>query len=612
MLKLSGDENNTVQCTDCMIFRRHIDRGRPVYCMLAISQLSRGYRMLRDFFQISELLFLWVFLTVSNSSASEQCNCYYNDSAFNFLLHYGKQYHLFDIFFTNQSYNSSKSQENLSLIADRYLIRDYSQSRYWYAANATILEEFQNLNITYIGDNHNVNFTTYQNRLRYGLNRNDRFYWIGVNGDPWSARITSQSSSDQYFVYFVGYGTDLHEDDQYSCNFTVSSRLSLMSEKEGFSLTSSRVQIMEKGKSFNAFWNSNIIRCPLPSPVLQELIENGTKLDKHCSGLQQGSCNEQEYLSLHFSRVTPDHKILLKDITIPRLPFLDRRSFKYTIHTFIEIVDDSMVIEWLIYYILQGVEHFYFYYNHKDFSSPYSIPETSLIKPFLDANIITLIYFPFTSPTNVHWNKVQHGAFNIHLNLFGKPFNEWTGYLDVDEFLLPAPIFRNAAMKESNEPHFSIPVLIESLTPKGSEAGIIMHSLDMDCEEGSTNYYQGGNNPHTYSRSRFRPAVTTHCFRTGAVIELVSKMFVRNSKTLIIDSPHQLYNEVDVIHGGRKYGEFRHFCKFRYTAGRVAGKKFKWNQIGHDQSLRDYTLKLLELYLGVIPDKPDMNGNDFN
>ena len=95
-------------------------------------------------------------------------------------------------------------------------------------------------------------------------------------------------------------------------------------------------------------------------------------------------------------------------------------------------VNDPLLIEWLVYYLLAGVEHFYLFDNTnsntnsntraKQRHGPTHDP-LRLLRPFLDAELVTLISLPYTAEK--HWDAIQSASAQISLQQFGKG---WSTY----------------------------------------------------------------------------------------------------------------------------------------------------------------------------------------
>ena len=83
---------------------------------------------------------------------------------------------------------------------------------------------------------------------------------------------------------------------------------------------------------------------------------------------------------------------------------MHRRRFNLSLCTMVNNLTDPLLTEWIVYHILLGVEHFYIFDNSKDRSGS---SKYSTLRPFLNANLITLIDYPFSPAKGLHWNSVQ-------------------------------------------------------------------------------------------------------------------------------------------------------------------------------------------------------------
>jgi hypothetical protein len=107
--------------------------------------------------------------------------------------------------------------------------------------------------------------------------------------------------------------------------------------------------------------------------------------------------------------------------------------------------------EWIEFHKLQGCEHFYLYNNNSTDTF------LEVLKPYQEANEVTLIDWPYTYPHGNHdqWFAIQTSAYMDCIEKFGKE-NVWIAYIDIDEFLfsplgikLPAvlkPYFQKGAV----------------------------------------------------------------------------------------------------------------------------------------------------------------------
>ena len=79
-------------------------------------------------------------------------------------------------------------------------------------------------------------------------------------------------------------------------------------------------------------------------------------------------------------------------------------------------VTDPLLVEWLVYYLLAGVEHFYLFDNSPTTNLSTQDP-LRLLRPFLDAELVTLISLPYKAEK--HWDAVQSASAQISLQQFG-------------------------------------------------------------------------------------------------------------------------------------------------------------------------------------------------
>jgi hypothetical protein len=142
-------------------------------------------------------------------------------------------------------------------------------------------------------------------------------------------------------------------------------------------------------------------------------------------------------LTFHFhGKTLNDHKhLLLSNITLYEPHPLDQMAYNVSLSFMVDDLEDKLMLEWIIYNILLGVDHFYLYDNSKKHRPNFA---ESQLKPFFDANIITYIFYPAIS--EVFWNQIQRVSFNMYLGKYGH-LTKWWGMYDIDEFLLPSKTF---------------------------------------------------------------------------------------------------------------------------------------------------------------------------
>jgi hypothetical protein len=172
-------------------------------------------------------------------------------------------------------------------------------------------------------------------------------------------------------------------------------------------------------------------------------------------------------------------------------------------------LEDPLLREWLVYNLALGVQHFYLFDNRKIFPNSENGGEVnamlqgSSLRPFLDANLITLIYFPFSpAGEGVGWNQIQGMTFQVMIQQFGY-YNKWVGFYDLDEFLLPSPDlqeeFVSHPIGHKDHDHNNIILNILTKLEKNSKNridkdlsktvdAILFNALEMECDN-KDNYY---------------------------------------------------------------------------------------------------------------------------
>lgn len=96
--------------------------------------------------------------------------------------------------------------------------------------------------------------------------------------------------------------------------------------------------------------------------------------------------------------------------------------------------------EWLEYYILLGVDHFYMYNNNS--TDEYQ----KILKPYIDKGIVTLVEWPDV-PGQISAYKNWYEKFREETN--------WCSFLDLDEFLCPT---MDISLKDWLEKHNKYPL----------------------------------------------------------------------------------------------------------------------------------------------------------
>lgn len=438
---------------------------------------------------------------------------FYIDSSQQFLKDYGAHYNLFSRFFDDFNFSTPKESKHYGIASPYYnefRVRNYSLHEV--SQGSADPGKFLN-NASFYG---NTSLVNYNNRFRYGSKPQDRFMSIFFHKDPWL--------DDDSTVNFVGGDTDI-VNKRFFCNFTFP--------------VHARSEVVIKRDIFNAFLQltkENMVYCPIPTILKLALAES----------ISQVSLN---FIVEHGKGI---ESILLSNVTVYRDHPLDRRSFFTSMCTMLDDLDDPMVIEWLTYNSLLGVEHFYIFDNTKRTVNLYK----SALRPFLDANLVTIIYYPYVPVVGQHWSLIQRTTFQVFLQRYGH-LNKWVSFSDVDEFFFPSD---NRKPKNLLDFANYISNYLHAIDwPSDKMPGVMYNTKEMGCIDPHNLY--GSKTPH-------RQAVSTHCNLGGLLIEEQvgghGKMFIKPEKVNYLVSPHRL-NDYWVTWGTPADGGlFFHFDNFKY------------------------------------------------
>ena len=262
--------------------------------------------------------------------------------------------------------------------------------------------------------------------------------------------------------------------------------------------------------------NPYIHHCRIPAELSSNLTENHHYIQ----------------LDLAYSNGT-----LLKNIKVRRLHPLDRRHFTTTSYILTNTLTDNMLIEWITYNLMLGVEHFYIFDNRKLFpplpssnistdAAYWELSENSAIVPFLDANLISLVYFPIHTHRD-SWVVIQEIAFSIVMEQFGK-YVKYMSYNDADEFFLPSAQYqRMFHTMDKPSPTFFTQLLTTFDNVNSTQRfkddtgqpifGFIFDNLDMGCEDTDpieSHPVENAINPRKRA-PHLKTAATTHCTKEG-------------------------------------------------------------------------------------------------
>lgn len=97
--------------------------------------------------------------------------------------------------------------------------------------------------------------------------------------------------------------------------------------------------------------------------------------------------------------------------------------FKYYLSLTICIKDEAQYIEeWLEYYLLQGVEHFYIYNNNGTDNTK------EIIQKYIDMGVVTWIEYPgYFKQLHIYNHSIANFKYDTR----------WMGFIDIDEFIVP-------------------------------------------------------------------------------------------------------------------------------------------------------------------------------
>lgn len=161
------------------------------------------------------------------SLGTNNLESYYDSTALDFLVEYGTQYKLFDLFFSSLDTKSSKIKQNVTMtslrgfatkkasIAKQFKTLNYSSFKSWELVTAKVKSEYKSMDFTYKPKAINEEIIEYNNRFRWGPGIDDRFMTITFDRDPWTDPWTESTQNDLAYLYFVGVNTDLADGNYY-------------------------------------------------------------------------------------------------------------------------------------------------------------------------------------------------------------------------------------------------------------------------------------------------------------------------------------------------------------------------------------------------------------
>lgn len=521
---------------------------------------------------------------------------YYTDTPLNFLRRYGPQYGYYNMFFNysnNITIDGKFHDSNNNPVSFNYTTRDYGQEINLYRLQRNEAEVIYYNYSNLVSMNKHVHL--YNDRFRYGPDQNDRFLDVFFQNNPWQADGPSSS------IHFVGFNVNLQE--RYRTLYC-----ELLHPFHHWVTAT----MNEHGIYYDPLLRptgETKVFCRIPTyyslllAKLKESIRNNSTDNSSSSRISSSnnSASSLNMLTFHFhGKTLNDHKhLLLSNITLYEPHPLDQMAYNVSLSFMVDDLEDKLMLEWIIYHILLGVDHFYLYDNSKKHRP--NIAESQL-KPFFDANIITYIFYPAIS--EVFWNTIQRVSFNMYLGKYGH-LTKWWGMYDIDEFLLPSKTFiahhHHLVTNETGMVKVFLQAVWESSPAVDKVPAIMLDTVEMGCDFANNSYKD------TNSQDYPRLAVSTHCTRIGRhfneMMESHGKMFVRTELVDWLISPHRHYDYYTIWGTIHDEGSFRHFDNFKYTLyGRhdVDGDVVGWaKHQSISNELRDFTLHLLESRVGV-------------
>jgi len=526
---------------------------------------------------------------------------YYIDTPLNFLRRYGPQHGYYDMFFNYSKINIAGLQQSADVLFN-YTIRDYEQDINLYRKQRNETEVmYYNYRIMNNSLSMNKQVHLYNDRFRYGPNHNDRFLDVFFQSNPWQADGPPSS------IHFVGFDVNLH--GRYKTLYCELLHpfhhwiTATMNEhgiyRDPLERSTRETKVFCKIPTYYSLMLAKLKESNLNISSIDNTNSNNTSFSPASSSSSSSSSMVTNTLTFHFhGKTLNDHKhLLLPSITLYEPHPLDQIAYNVTLSFMVDDLEDKLTLEWVVYHILLGVDHFYLYDNSKKHRPNIM---GSQLKPFFDANIITYIFYPAVS--EVFWNQVQRVSFNMYLGKYGH-LTKWWGMYDIDEFLMPSKTFishhHHLVTNESGMVKIFLQSVWESSPVAEKVPAIMLDTIEMGCDF-ANNSYKETNLHHS------RLAVSIFCIRTGKhfneMMESHGKMFVRTELVDLLISPHRYYDYYTIWGTTHNEGSFRHFDNFKYTLyGRhdvvdVVGWA-KHQSISHD--LRDFTLYMLENRVGV-------------
>ena len=538
-----------------------------------------------------------------------------------FLNQYAQKYDLLSKFLISN--NSKIVYPNTSLTTDirsAYRVRDYNNYASWelhatvdrnpYSDDANVSAGYYTMHASqeYVPEELRPAAYYFNNRYRYGSSPADRFIAIVFKNDPWvdaSSFVSFLNTPNNYDL--SGKSKTAH------CAFTY--------------------PIQINSSFHNADGRGHVQRCRVPSELSGMLTK------------QHG------YITLDLAY---EGGVLLKNIKVKRLNHLDRRVFNTSSYIWTYNLHDAMLVEWITYNLMLGVEHFYIF-DHRRLYPPlpgtvnessysgaahFELKNSPLI-PFLDANLITLIHYSYSPSTDLpSVYCLQELTFSYVLEQFGK-YNKYITFNDYDEFFLPSANYHKLLhARDQPSTYFTdILTLFDDINstqrfphhgPSVPIDTLAFNTVDLGCNDNEqsdahkvVNYV-----PNRKRSSTAKTAATTHCTIEGVMFHqfgFVNGSFVsggplfegsfpyRGQGKVIVKPAREIGNPHCHMSGnpwlGTEFngGVFCHYTNLRLSIAASGGadpKRYKSVlSPAANLSCRDFALKMVKLYAEVVEEK---------
>lgn len=338
----------------------------------------------------------------------------YSNSAIDFIKNYWYIYDLFHIW-NLTSQDLAKDSSHLRPIHFDYNIRNYSDSFSSFTSN--LIKNKLEVNTDQFVENDDSTYDNeIDNRFRFGKIYYERFLNVVFDENPWNPNV--QNVHLHFVGVFVESGRERRRytdftNRKFTCRFTYPMTIE------------SEIQLYAANMQFNA----NVeVYCPIPREILNILHDKGHEIPRIVVDFV-----ERESKSHPKENIT-----LLQNIEVLRLDSIDLRYFNVSLATTTKNLNSDILYEWILYHSLIGVEHFYIYNLDRrdmDFNK-------LQLKPFLDANIITIIHWPYLPVTNQKAITIEHIAMYDWLKKYGF-LNKFIGDNSIHQFYFPAIQFHS-------------------------------------------------------------------------------------------------------------------------------------------------------------------------